>query len=87
MEVSPDEEICQVLNRSALDITGKEPSFVGGSGWLDTEVIWKQGIPAVAFGPRGEGSHAAVEYVELASVIDVSEILKLTTIRFCGISA
>jgi len=54
---------------------------------LDTEVIWKQGIPAVAFGPRGEGSHAAVEYVELASVIDVSEILKLTTIRFCGISA
>ena len=87
MEVSPDEEICKVLNRSALDITGKEPSFVGGSGWLDTEVIWKRRIPAVAFGPRGEGSHAAVEYVDLTSVIDVSEILKLTTIRFCGISA
>jgi acetylornithine deacetylase len=86
MEVSPDEEICRVLNRSALDIIGKEPSFVGRSGWLDTEVIWNRGIPAVAFGPRGAGSHAAVEYVELDSVIDASEILELTAIRFCGIS-
>lgn len=87
MEVSRDEKICQVLKRCSLDVTGKEPSFVGGSGWLDTEVIWNRGIPAVAFGPLGEGSHAAVEYVELASVIDVSEILKQTAIRFCGISA
>jgi len=87
MEVSPDEEICRVLNRSALDVTGKEPSFVGGSGWMDTEIIWKRGTPAVAFGPRGAGSHAAVEYVELDSVIDASEILELTAIRFCGTSA
>ena len=83
MEVSPDEEICRILRRSMLEITGTEPSFVGGSGWMDTEIIWKRGTPAVAFGPRGAGSHSAVEYVELDSVINAARILELTAVRFC----
>jgi len=86
MEVSPDEEICRILRRGALEVTGDMPSFVGGSGWLDTEIIWSRGTPAVAFGPRGAGAHAAVEYVELDSVINTARIMELTTVRFCGVS-
>jgi len=86
MEIIPEEEICQILRRSTLDVVDMEPEFVGGSGWLDTEIIWRSGTPSVAFGPLGAGSHAAVEYVELDSVVDAARILELTVIRFCGTS-
>lgn len=87
MEVSPHDEICRILRRSTLEVTGTEPSFIGGSGWMDTEIIWKRGTPAVAFGPHGAGSHAAVEYVELDSVVDAARVFELAAVRFCGTAA
>ncbi len=84
MEVSPEEEISQILYRSTLDVTGSAPEFVGEGGWLDTEIIWRRGTPAVAFGPRGAGSHSSVEFVELDSVVEAAKILELATVRFCG---
>ena len=87
MEISPEEKICQILHKSALDVMGVEPHFVGGHGWLDTEIIMKRGIPSVAFGPRGAGSHAAVEFVELDSVVDTARILELAAVRFCETEA
>jgi acetylornithine deacetylase len=87
MEVSSDSEICRVLYRSTQEVVGYEPLFIGEGGWLDTEIIWKRGTPAVAFGPTGVGAHAAVEYVDLDSVVDTAKILELTTVRFCGSTA
>jgi len=84
MEVSPKEEISQILYRSTVDVTGSAPQFVGEGGWLDTEIIWRRGTPAVAFGPRGAGSHSAVEFVELDSVVEAAKILELAAVRFCG---
>lgn len=84
MEISPEEEICQVLRGCVLDVSGREPQFIGSSGWLDTQIIWKHGTPSVAFGPRGAGSHAAVEFVELNSVVEAAKILELAAVRFCG---
>lgn len=84
MEVSPEEKICQILHRSIVEVIGNKPQFIGSAGWLDSEIIWKRGIPVVAFGPRGKGSHAAVEYVELDSVIDAARILERVIDRFCG---
>ncbi|UCD44931.1 MAG: M20/M25/M40 family metallo-hydrolase, partial [Candidatus Bathyarchaeota archaeon] len=84
MEVSPDEEICQVLSRCIEAVKGRTPSIIGGSGWLDTQIIWERGTPAVAFGPTGIGAHAAVEWVDVASVIENAKILELVIQRFCG---
>jgi acetylornithine deacetylase len=84
MEVSPDEEICRVLSAAILEVTGEKPLFVGGSGWLDTQLIWERGTPAVAFGPTGGGAHAAIEYVELESVVDAAKVVESTILRFCG---
>jgi len=84
MEVSPDEEVCQVLSRCIEAVRGRTPSFIGGSGWLDTQIIWERGTPAVAFGPSGVGAHAAVEWVDVASVIENAKILELLIQRFCG---
>lgn len=34
MEISPDEEICQVLKQGSLEVLGKEPQWVGAAaGW------------------------------------------------------
>jgi len=84
MEVPEDEEICHTLAECSEEVTGERPLFVGGSGWLDTQIIWERGTPAVAFGPRGAGAHAAVEYVDLDSVIKCAEIMELVIGRYCG---
>jgi acetylornithine deacetylase len=84
MEIRPDERICQVLYSAISDVKGSSPDFVGMSGWLDSEIIWKKGVPVVIFGPRGRGAHAAVEYVELDSVVDTAQILEKVIIRFCN---
>ena len=78
------EEICQTLLRCSEEAIGLKPTFTGGSGWLDTQIIWERGIPAVAYGPVGEGDHAAVEWVDTKSVIDAAKVQELTIRCFCG---
>jgi acetylornithine deacetylase len=84
MEVPQDEEICKVLESSIREVTGEKPLFVGGSGWLDTQLIWEGGTPAIAFGPTGGGAHAATEYVELDSVIKSAKVVESAILHFCG---
>jgi acetylornithine deacetylase len=83
MELDPDEMICKILRDETAKLIGKSPNFVGGSGWMDTQIIYEKGIPALAYGPSGEGAHAAVEWVDLDSVNKASlaqmELIK----RFC----
>ena len=84
MEISPEEEICQLLKQETLDVTGKTPEWVGGSGWMDTQIIHSKGIPAVAFGPSGYGLHAAEEWVDLESVYDAARVQENVIRRFCA---
>ena len=84
MDVPETADICQTLvacSKEAINIT---PAFMGGSGWLDTQIIWEKGIPAVAYGPAGDGAHAAVEWVDLESVMDAAKVQELVLHRFCS---
>jgi len=85
MDVPEGEEICQTLLRCSEEAIGLRPVFTGGAGWLDTQIIWEKGIPAVAYGPVGEGDHAAVEWVDTKSVIDAAKVQELAIRRFCGV--
>jgi acetylornithine deacetylase len=84
MEVSPEEEICQMLKQGSMDVFGKEPKWTGSAGWMDTQIIHSKGIPAVAFGPNGYGSHGAEEWVELESVYRCAEVQENVIRRFCA---
>lgn len=84
MEVPSEIEICQTLMASVATVTGKVPQIAGVSYWLDSEIIWQSGIPVVIFGPSGAGAHAAVEYVDISSVLDVARVLKRTALQFCS---
>jgi acetylornithine deacetylase len=86
MEVSPHEEICQLLQKTTQKLTGYNARFVGGFGWMDTEIIFNKGIPAVAFGPKGFGAHAAEEWVELNSLINAAKVQEHVIKNFCEVS-
>jgi acetylornithine deacetylase len=84
LEVATDSEICRVLVECSQEVRGETPYFTGSSGWMDTQIIARTGAPAVAFGPVGSGSHAAVEYVDVDSVVDAARVLERVVLRFCG---
>ncbi|UCE11216.1 MAG: ArgE/DapE family deacylase [Candidatus Thorarchaeota archaeon] len=84
MEVSENESICQSLANVILEVTGRVPEYIGRPFWLDTEIIWRKGVPAVAFGPSGDGAHAAVEYVNVESVITAARVLERFAHSYLG---
>jgi acetylornithine deacetylase len=62
-EIDPEHE----LVRSVAAAAGA-PEVVGVPFWADSGLIAAAGIPTVLFGPAGDGAHAIVEWVDLASV-------------------
>ncbi len=84
MDVPETTDICQTIVACSKEAINLTPAFTGGSGWLDTQIIWGKGIPAVAYGPSGEGAHAAVEWVDLDTVMDAAKVQELILRRFCS---
>ena len=84
-EISPDHPIVQTVGRSYESIFDKPPRFEGMWAWLDSAILAQAGIPAVIFGPSGDGAHAAVEYVDAESVIATTQVLVRSIIDFCNL--
>ncbi|KMZ39825.1 MULTISPECIES: ArgE/DapE family deacylase [Bacillales] len=82
-EVGLDEPIYVALQAACKSVMGKTPEVCGFSGWTDAALLQEAGIPTVLFGPVGAGLHAAVEYVEVDSLVDMSAILVETICDFC----
>ena len=80
MEVSADEEI--VRTRAGRTTASNEVH--GAPFWTDAALFAEAGIPAILFGPRGDGAHAAVEWVELASVERCRDLYVAVAAEFCG---
>lgn len=58
--------------------------IVGVPFWTDAALFAGSSVPTVVFGPAGEGAHAAVEWVDLASVERCAEVLLAVATEFCG---
>ena len=52
--------------------------------WTDAALIAAAGIPTVVYGPAGDGAHAAVEWLDLASLERVRDVLLQTAVAWCG---
>ena len=83
MEIPPDEEICRVLKEGSEKLLGKTPRYVGGTGWMDTQIMHSLGIPAVAHGNTGYGAHAKEEWVDLQSVYETALVHWYAIKEFC----
>jgi acetylornithine deacetylase len=68
-ENSPGSEIAQLVHGHA------GTSFVGMGYWADSALVAAAGVPTVLFGPAGAGAHAEDEWVEIASVERVRDVL------------
>lgn len=83
-EVSEDVEIVQIVKEAATRRLNKEAVLRGDAYWTDCALLAAAGIPTVMFGPTGYGAHAAVEWVEEASVHAVADVLTDAILAFCG---
>jgi acetylornithine deacetylase len=76
--------LVQTVEKYAKEVTGKSVTFYGGHAGLDTRHFIAHYIPAITYGPRGENYHSVDEYVEVNSVVDVTKVLALTLLDWCG---
>ena len=68
------------LVRRAAGVDG----FVGAPFWTDAALVAAAGIPTVLFGPIGEGAHAEVEWVDLASLDDLHDAVVQVAREWCA---
>jgi acetylornithine deacetylase len=83
-EVSPEARIVQAVERAATKIRNGAPARIGDTPWMDAALCQAAGIETVIIGPTGAGAHAATEWVELASVCQLAEILLAAAMDYCG---
>ena len=81
--VGTDEQIVRELTEQAAEELTAPVEIIGEHGWMDAALFAAAGIPTVIFGPAGGGAHAAVEYVEIASVVTCARIIASAAANFC----
>jgi acetylornithine deacetylase len=79
LTAEPDHPFVELVGRIA-----DAGDYVGALFWTDAALIAGAGIPTVLFGPAGEGAHAVVEWVDLASLDRVREVIAGVAAEWCA---
>jgi acetylornithine deacetylase len=83
--IDPNEPVAASLIKSHGQVTGEEPGFFSFTGTTDARFFnLYYGIPATCYGPLGANLHAPDEWVDLDSVREVTKVLALSAIDWCG---
>ncbi|KAK9421109.1 putative Diaminopropionate ammonia-lyase [Seiridium unicorne] len=70
--------------KSAAEEALKQTAIPVGLGfWCDAALLNQTGIPAVIFGPEGEGLHGKEEWVDAESIRKTTRMLDLLITGFC----
>ena len=83
-ELEPSHDVSRAVARAAADNLGREAEITGVAYWMDMALTNARGIPTVAFGPAGEGEHADVEWVDLASLETCAQVYLRSAELICG---
>jgi acetylornithine deacetylase len=83
-EVARETEIVRAVDRASSKILARAPEYIGDTPWMDAALLQAAGIETVVMGPAGGGAHAAVEWVELESVVQVAAILAEAAVDYCA---
>jgi acetylornithine deacetylase len=67
-QLGADSFVTEAVEKAATEVLRRQPEVIGVAYWMDMALSNAVGIPTVAFGPSGEGAHADVEWVDLASL-------------------
>jgi acetylornithine deacetylase len=84
--IDRNEPVVASLVRSHARITDEEPDLFPFTGTTDARFFnLYHGIPATCYGPAGANLHAPDEWVDLESVCEVTKVLALSAIDWCGV--
>jgi acetylornithine deacetylase len=83
-EADPQTPVVRTLARHAEKALGHPPVVRAEPFWTDCALLDRAGIPCLLFGVDGAGAHAATEYVDLASLDRLTDILTATIADFCS---
>jgi len=83
-EIAEEHPLVDAVRRHATASLGAQPAIVGVPFWADSALLAGAGIPTVLFGPRGEGAHAEVEWVDVGDLERCVEIYVAVATELCG---
>jgi acetylornithine deacetylase len=83
-EVPAGAAISSAVFAAATKVLGRRPAGIGHTFWMDASLLAEAGVETVVIGPHGAGAHADEEWVDLDSVVRLSEILARTAVAYCG---
>jgi len=75
MVCDPDATVARAVSEAAQSVLGQAPEETGVAYWTDAAIFDAAAIPTLNYGPTGEGAHAAVEWVDLDSVLNCARVL------------
>ena len=84
LDVADNSRIAQCARTAMKHVTGVEPATAGVWYWMDAALFSQAGMDTVNFGARGDGAHAAVEWVDLDTVVQCAQALYETGALYCG---
>jgi acetylornithine deacetylase len=83
-EVAPSAAIVSAVDAAAQAVLGRAPRRLGQTPWMDSALLAAAGVETVVIGPAGAGAHAAVEWVDFESVVQLAEILVKAAEAYCA---
>ncbi|RKN84259.1 M20/M25/M40 family metallo-hydrolase [Paenibacillus ginsengarvi] len=87
-ELMPDFPLIGLLGREVADVCGHEPQVRGAPFACDAFMFnLHSPTPAIVLGPSGAKAHAADEYVDIESLLRLTEVYARTIVRWCGVSS
>ncbi|KAF5677330.1 diaminopropionate ammonia-lyase [Fusarium heterosporum] len=78
-----DHPFTQLVSGIVGKATGEEPIISGAPYWTDCALLAEKGIVPLLWGPKGDGLHAKVEWVDVKSIEQVAEGLTNIAAEFC----
>jgi acetylornithine deacetylase/succinyl-diaminopimelate desuccinylase family protein len=83
-QLGADSFVTEAVESAASDVLGRAPEVIGAAYWMDMALSNAVGVPTVAFGPSGEGAHADIEWVDIASLETCVHVYLGAVEKLCG---
>ena len=80
----PDHPFVLSFRKAAGSVLGREVEIIGRAGGLDSRFSQYFNMAAACTGPRTNNIHGIDEYVEIPSVIQVTQVLAMASLEWCG---
>lgn len=82
--IDPDADLVRTVVSQVERRTGRTPTLRGEAYWADTALLAEAGIETLILGAAGGGAHAATEWIEVPSVVALTDILAATIAEVCA---